>query len=376
MSNNITLKLAACAVLACGAAGAEVSADSINYDKIWNAPIVKKLGFTGRLQGDAYHFDGEGKSNDDLAWRRFRVGLKKSVESDVVLHSELDLNIDGINNWDDFYLRLTDTYVGWNPSSETKFKFGTQSAGFTLDGSTSSKSLIVPERNIVAGNLWFGTEYFTGASVGGDMTWSYKAGVSPLVAKLVGHFDAGYFGLFSIGQAVGEDGSWRLDYVYNDPDYSTDHRNFKGRLDVGTADHEHVLAFVYKQMINSLGIWADIATSKGVEDSAFGVDQSDLLGFSIKPFYNFTDKLQLVVEYASVTSLDAERDVKLARYAAKNDAAKVETAHNLLLGFNWYLYGHKLKWHNAVEYNYGINQSGSGDNYIGHGLTSAFRISW
>ena len=98
MSNNITLKLAACAVLACGAAGAEVSADSINYDKIWNAPIVKKLGFTGRLQGDAYHFDGEGKSNDDLAWRRFRVGLKKSVESDVVLHSEMDLNIDGINN--------------------------------------------------------------------------------------------------------------------------------------------------------------------------------------------------------------------------------------------------------------------------------------
>ena len=76
------------------------------------------------------------------------------------------------------------------------------------------------------------------------------------------------------------------------------------------------------------------------------------------------------------TSLDAERDVKLARYAAKNDAAKVETAHNLLLGFNWYLYGHKLKWHNAVEYNYGINQSGSGDNYIGYGLTSAFRISW
>ena len=379
MSNNITLKLAACAVLACGAAGAEVSADSINYDKIWNAPIVKKLGFTGRLQGDAYHFDGEGKSNDDLAWRRFRVGLKKSVESDVVLHSEMDLNIDGINNWDDFYLRLTDTYVGWNPSSETKFKFGKQSAGFTLDGSTSSKSLIVPERNIVAGNLWFGTEYFTGASVGGDIDiWSYKAGVFSSSGEAeFGHFDAGYFGLFSIGQAVGEDGSWRLDYVYNDPDYSTDHRNFKGRLDVGTADHEHVLAFVYKQMINeSLGIWADIATSKGVEDSAFGVDQSDLLGFSIKPFYNFSDKLQLVVEYASVTSLDDEQDVRLARYAARNDAGRVETAHNLLLGFNWFLYDHKLKWHNAVEYNYGDNQSGSGDNYIGYGLTSAFRISW
>lgn len=379
MRMNTTFKLAGCAVLACGAAGAEVSADSIDYDKIWNAPIMKKLGFTGRLQGDAHHFDGEGQSNDDLVWRRFRVGFKKSVESDVVLHSEMDLSLDGINNWDDFYLRLTDTYVGWNPSSETKFKFGKQSAGFTLDGATSSKSLIVPERNIVAGNLWFGTEYFTGASVGGVIdVWSYKAGVFSSSGEAeFGHFDAGYFGLFSIGQAVGQNGSWRLDYVYNDPDYSTDHRDFRGRLDVGTADHEHVLAFVFKQMINeSLGIWADIATSKGVEDSTFGIDQSDLLGFSIKPFYNFSEKLQLVVEYASVTSLDDEQDVRLARYAARNDAGRVETAHNLLFGFNWYLYDHKLKWHNAVEYNYGDDQSGSGDDYSGYGLTSAFRISW
>ena len=78
MGSNIKFIIAAWAVLACFASGASVLADSASYDKIWNAPIVKKLGFTGRLQGDAYHFDGEGKSNDELAWRRFRVGLQNS----------------------------------------------------------------------------------------------------------------------------------------------------------------------------------------------------------------------------------------------------------------------------------------------------------
>lgn len=380
VKNSIILRLATITMLASGATVVGESAESVDYDKIWNAPIVKKAGFTGRLQGDAHAFN-EDSSNDDVVWRRFRFGFKKSVQNDLVLHTELDMDMNeaNIGDWDKFYLRLTDSYVGWNPSDKTKFKFGKQSAGFTLDGSTSSKSLITPERNIVAGNLWFGTEYFTGASVGGDVDgWSHKAGVlSSSGEPEYGHFDAGYFGLFSIGRDIDENASWRLDYVYNDPDYSTDYTTFKGKFDVGTADHKHILALVYERMIDErFGIWADIATSKGIEDSAFGVDQSDLLGFSIKPFYNISDKLQLVLEYAAVTSLDDEQDVKLARYADKNDAGKVETAQNLLLGFNWYLYGHKLKWHNAVEYNYGDNQSGSGEDYSGYGITSASRISW
>jgi phosphate-selective porin OprO/OprP len=48
----------------------------------------------------------------------------------------------------------------------------------------------------------------------------------------------------------------------------------------------------------------------------------------------------------------------------------------MLLGFNWYLYGHKLKWQNAVEYNYGENVAGTGEDEKGYGFTSALRISW
>ena len=122
-----------------------------------------------------------------------------------------------------------------------------------------------------------------------------------------------------------------------------------------------------------LGIWADIAGGKGISNAKNG---SDLAGVDIMPFYNFTDSLQLVLQYAGVTSLDNKADVRMSRYANKNAGKKVETAHNFLLGFNWYLYGHKLKWQNAVEYNYGENLAGTGDDYNGYGVTSALRISW
>jgi phosphate-selective porin OprO/OprP len=166
--------------------------------------------------------------------------------------------------------------------------------------------------------------------------------------------------------------------VYNDPDYSSDYKSFKGKNAVGTANHEQVGALVYKTMFNDkLGLWSDIAITKGIEDVAAGIEQSDLLGVDIMPFYNISDSFQVVVQYAGVTSLDNKVDVSMSRYASRNVGKdKVETSHNLLGGFNWYLYGHKLKWQNAVEYNYGKSLAGTGEDYNGYGVTSALRISW
>jgi len=354
------------------------------YDKIWGAVkfvdneganVLQSLAFTGRLQGDAYSFQSEDSAYEDIEWRRLRLGFKAKLFHDFTLHAEMDGDMNDVDedDWDEFYGRLTDFYAGWKSSNALKVKLGKQSAGFTLDGATSSKKLIVPERSIVAGNLWFTTEYFTGAAVYGDIEdWSYKAGgYSASGENEFGHFESGYFALLSAGHKIGEKGSLRLDYVYNDPDY--DGVNKDPDYKVGTKDLEHVVALVYKQMISKkLGLWADVAGAKGFADQSHG---SDLLGMDIMPFYNFTDSLQLVFQYAGVTSLDHQADVKMSRYASKN-AERVETAHNLLLGFNWYLYGHKLKWQNAVEYNYGKGLATTGDDYNGYGVTSALRLSW
>ncbi|MDF7824719.1 porin [Pontiellaceae bacterium B12227] len=373
--NNKTVIGIACAIALSGAAMADEGASI--YDRIWDsATLVKdstgpieKVAFVGRLQGDAYSFGGKVTHNEDLVWRRLRLGFKASLIQNLLIHVEGDFNLNETEDWDEFSNRITDTYVGWAPSKQTKFKFGKQSAGFTLDGATSSKKLLVPERSIVAGNLWFGTEYFTGAAVYGDVeNISYKVGgFSSSGEAGFGHFDSGYFALLSAGTKVGEDGSLRLDYVYNDTDYDS-------KYGYGTKKLDHVLALVYKQKLGEkFGIWADVAGGFGNSDQGM----SDLFGVDIMPYYDISDTLQLVLQYAGVTSLDSEVDVSMSRYAYRNvGKEKVETAHNLLLGFNWYLYGHKLKWQNAVEYNHGKNLDDSGNDYNGYGLTSAVRISW
>lgn len=345
--------------------------------------VLQSFALTGRLQGDLFSFsDNDDNKLEDAKWRRFRIGAKAKIFKDFTLHTELDLDLNESqsDDWDQFYLRLTDSYVKWDKYDEAKVKVGKQSAGFTLDGATSSKKLILPERSIVSGNFWFGTEYFTGSSVYGDIDeWSYKAGLFSASGEAeYGHFDSGYFGLLSLGHTVGEKGSLRLDYVYNDPDYSSDYKDYKGKNAVGTASHEHVLVLVHEQMLSDkLGVQSDIATSQGIKDNSNGIDQSDLVGLSVTPFYNFTDKLQLVLQYAGVTSLEGDADVQMSRYAYRNaDKTKAETVHNVLLGFNWYLYGHKLKWQNAIDYSYAENMRATGDDYHGYGFTSAFRLSW
>jgi phosphate-selective porin OprO/OprP len=356
---------------------AEEAAEPSAYDKIWDTATVlvdnsdgpiQKIVLTGRLQGDAVSFHSQDSNYDDLDWRRFRIGFKASVFNDLLLHVEMDGDMNDVNQdaWDKFYGRLTDAYVGWKACKEATVKVGKQSAGFTLDGATSSKKLIVPERSIVAENLWFTTEYFSGAAVSGDVEgWSYNAGAfSASGENEFGHFESGYFALLSAGHKIGDKGSLRLDYVYNDPDFDSDYS-------AGTKKLEHIAALVYKDMLSEkIGLWSDLAVATGLNG------QSDLLGVDIMPFYNISDELQLVLQYAGVTSLDNQSDVKMSRYAGKNAGGdKVETAHNFLLGFNWYLYGHKLKWQNAVEYNYGKSLASGGD-YNGYGLTSALRISW
>ncbi|VGO11666.1 hypothetical protein PDESU_00211 [Pontiella desulfatans] len=348
------------------------------YDTIWGygtwydndeAKVMQNFGITGRLQGDAFSFNDGDLANEDIVWRRFRFGFKGTFFQNLTLHAEMDMDMNEADSgeWDQFYNRLTDVYAKWKFSDAATLKVGKQSAGFTLDGGTSSKKLIVPERNIVAGNMWFGTEYFTGATLGGDVEdLSYKAGVfSASGEPEFGHFDNGYFGLFSVGHKVGK-GDLRLDYVYNGAEESDQ------GYDNGTRDLEHIVALVHKTKINdNIGIWSDLSYAVGMDG------MSDLFGGSIKPFYDISDEFQIVLEYAGVTSLDSEVDVNMARYASRNVAkTKVETAHNLLAGFNWYLYGHKLKWHNAVEYNFGKNLGGTGADYNGYGVTSALRISW
>ncbi len=350
-----------------------VPADASLCDEIWgifelvdndDAEVVQRLKLTGRLQGDAAYFSSDDHGDfDDFMWRRARIGGKATLFHDFFVHAEADIDLNQVGS-DDFYNRLTDAYIGWSPSKAFKLKVGKQSAGFTLDGATSSKRLLTLERSIIAGNLWFTTEYFTGVSASGTVDgWNYKlGGFSSGGENEFGNFDSGWFGLASIGHDIAENSSLRMDYVHNEPDYTGD---------VGTKNLTDIVSVVSKTKFKQGGLWADLSFAKG--DDSQG--QSDLIGLQLMPFWNFTDMWQGVFRYSMVHCSDGP-GATLGRYPKKNlSGSKYEDVHDFYVGLNCYLYGHKLKWQTGVEYNIARNDA-AGDDYNGWGITTGVRISW
>lgn len=347
--------------------------ESSTYDDIWGLAtlykgdentFIQKLSFTGRLQADAaFFYPTEYDDYEKLLWRRLRAGFKMKFLNHFTLHSEADLNL---NNTSQFYGRLTDTYFAWQANDSLKIKVGKISAPFTMDGHTSSKKLLRPERSNLANNLWFPNEYHSGINASGDIgNWEYLVGVySSQAGREFGDFDGGMFGLVSLGYNFAD--AWdmdkallRLDYVYNDQNANNS----------GTRNLAQVLSFNGQFEKGKWGLLTDIAGGEG-----YG-SQSNLFAIAIMPYYDFTDKLQGVMSYNFVSS-DDPSGVRLDRYENRTTRRRFDKAHEFFAGVNYYIYGHKLKWQNGVEYTTASNSGTNGNAYNGWGFTSAFRLSW
>jgi phosphate-selective porin OprO/OprP len=127
------------------------AADESSLDRVWShatlyedkdGSFLQRFALSGRLQADAAWFDSDQGDFDDILWRRFRFGFKAAFSRKWVLHVEGDWNLN--EDFEDSYGRLTDAYIGWKPGGQWDAKILKQSAGFTLDGATSSKKLSSP----------------------------------------------------------------------------------------------------------------------------------------------------------------------------------------------------------------------------------------
>ena len=343
-----------------------------DYDSVWNRAVfydepnsntLKKFTFTGRLQGDYYNFDDSGAGlESDFNWRRFRVGFKASLFEGLTLHSEADMNL---NDPAPLYKKLTDSNLAWVSPGGMTIKVGRQSAPFTLDGATSSKKLYTLERSKISGNLGFPKEYFPGITFSGKRNnWEYLAGLfsSDHGPEFDEAFDYGRFALFSIGynfkENLGMDNALiRLDYVNQEQDLTNK-----------TPDHKNVASLVAKFEKGDFHLWTDLSLSDG-----FG-SQNDLIGIQLMPFYDITDRTQVVFRYTYLKSSGGD-SIRLSKYEKGLFGIKGNEAGEMFLGINHYLYGHKLKWQNGIQYTEMDRESGS-EGYDGWGFTSGIRISW
>jgi phosphate-selective porin OprO/OprP len=338
-----------------------------NFDSIWNhrtlyasadSEYLQTLNLSGRAQVDAVYYDADQGDYDATRWRRFRFGFTADVlQSGVVrLETEFDLN----NKPDSSYRRLTDASFEWQFENDWRLTILKQSAGFTLDGATSSKRLLTPERNALTHNLWFTAEYFTGLDLKGDCggKWKCRGGIySSDGNDEISKFNASYFSLLSASVELGKL-DLRLDYVHNDKDDEANTRHFND-----------VLSLVGHWEDGPWGLSTDISGGLGWES------QGDVLGVVVMPWWMQTPQLQWVARYTYLTSSD-DNGLRLNRYDRNVVSGRGNEYHELFAGLNWYFYGHKLKWHNGLQYTDMQDDAHDGGKYQGWGFTSGLRVFW
>lgn len=357
-----------------GTVVAEVKKEPTLFDRIWDLPtlyknedshFLNKLRFVGRFQLDEYNLDSDLGHDQDWIVRRLRLGLKAEMfENHLTAHVEVDFDPQNDNP---AYLRLTDAYLAWKFSDAFKLTVGKQSAKFTLDGSTSSTELLTIDRNNVANNLWFPTEYIPGVTLSGKISqWIYNVGVfsGGSASKEFGNFDAGVFGLASVGYDFGKKlgvktALLRADYVCNQRDPES----------TFTRSLEQIGALVFVLDTGRWGFSGDVAAGRG-----YG-SQGDLFGLDAMPWFNITDKLQIVGRYTYIHG-DDPNSIRFSRYESFLTGGRGDEYNEVYAGLNYFIYGHKLKLQTGYAYTTMHDAANDGGKYAGWSLTTGLRISW
>jgi len=343
------------------------------YDRLWSHKrlydgnsdsFFQSLDLSGRVQLDYAFVDSDVDNHGEFNVRRFRLGFKTVFLRDFTFHVETDLDAE---DTDPFYQKLTDAYLAWKACKSATITLGKHSAGFTLDGMTSSKRLITIDRSNLTNNIWFTQEYIPGLSVKGNTkNLVYQAGIfsSGDETPEFGDFDGGQFVLLTLGhdfaEKLGSDQALlRINLVDNDTDPDNGF----------TRDLERIVSLSFNYEDGRWGIGVDASTAEGY------LGQSDLKGLMVMSFFDLREKLQLVGRYTVVDSRDPN-GVRFARYESTVDSGRGDRYDEFYFGVNYYFYGHALKLQTGLQHLEMDDRAADGGKYSGWSATTGFRLSW
>jgi phosphate-selective porin OprO/OprP len=93
------------------------------------------------------------------------------------------------------------------------------------------------------------------------------------------------------------------------------------------------------------------------------------------PWFNQTQKIQWVTRYTFLHSSD-DNGLRLNRYERNVVSGRGDEYHEVFIGLNWFIYGHKFKWQNGLQYTHMDDAANDGGEYHGWGFTSGLRVYW
>lgn len=400
------------------------------YDRIWSAftlykdennPVLQEFSLQGRLQlqyadgnSDDGHFDIDDFKNgsasnaqsvwgDHLEARRAYLGFKSKWYQNWKLEGQIDVDTtDGMGN---FYRNIYDLYLVYAPSDALNVTVGKVEVKFGREQEISSKEILTIERSLVSNLLYPGE--LTGIKANGKGIaehWLYDLGVySNDRAREFANLSQGAIILGKIGydysaQTGLDTAVASLQYLHNTaPGYKE--QNDDNFYASGSPSFSDSIALTNDITHGRFGLTTDILYGFGYKGNAeqagttTAINQSDVFGISIIPSYYIADGLQLVGRVQWATSGDvhpkhgstpATSNLGLPnRYEkwAPNVIPNGDHYTSFYLGLNYYLYGHKLKIMNGIEYSMmdgGIANAGKKQtaSYDGYTFFSGLRFSF
>ena len=373
------------------------------FDRAWSAftlyknednPILQEFALQGRLQVQSIYGESDGDSfntsdykdagNDETVWgndieaRRARFGFKSKWFQSWKFEGQINVDVDGMDNTGDdtFYKDIYDLFVTYAPSDAMNISAGKTKVKFSREQEISSKEILTIERSLLSNTLFPGE--LTGIWANGKGIadhWLYEVGVygndrqreftdlsgdnrGTLFLAKIGYDYAEQSGLDTAVASVHFMNNSEPNYKEpTPPDYTTGTSpNFKTSW-----------AFTNDITQGRFGLTTEAMLASG--DGS----QSDVMGLTLIPSYYIGEGLQLVGRLQVATSEDPD-DLRVpSRYErlVAGDDEKGNTYASAYVGLNYYIYGHKLKLMNGLEYSH----MGGGD-YDGYTLMSGLRFSF
>lgn len=331
-------------------------------------PLLQEFAFVGQVQTQyAYGSDDSGKYGtasvaEEAAWgnvevRRLRAGIKARLFGKLTFLNLTDLYPDLSPR---FYKRTPETYFTWTESPAFYLSLGKSELKFDREQEYSSKEFPLFERTAL-GNMFYGGE-LTGMWAGGkDIAggWLYQLGIfSNDRRDEWSEFEGGAILLGKLGynysKRVGLDlAELKFQYLHNtEPGFTAPSGNGSSPL------YSDCISISNELNEGPFGLTTEFLWGDGENG------RPDVFGISAMPFWNLTEKLQLIGEFELAASREDNGVFLPARYEALAPGAGDKSGDLYAAGYTgltYFIHGHNFKLMSGVKYSRLEGGEGGGD---------------
>lgn len=335
--------------------------------------FVQRVRYRARYQGQFVNSRDDYPGGGDAEFwqhRRWRSGIDIDMANDLKFMSSFNHDTSPNFRGDRFLDSIFEMKIEWKPSDDFYLVLGKQKNNITREWATSSANILTFERSAISNNVFPLPQW--GAAVGfaagglmheiGLYSVAYDNGFAWPA------FDnAGASLTYRTAYDLTEATSLHFDYQYTDTTTSQGfNKTYMG------SPYEHVFAFGSESRWGRLGL---------VTDLIFGLDRrpdaragfnggEDTWGLVIMPYYDLTEKLQIVTKYSYAEEVRIDRP---QRHASRPSVDGLSTFY---VGLNYRICGDRLKLMAGYEYATADRIIGTNDRYRNDSWLFGIRANW